>query len=216
MPAPIEGASVEVSLVQAIGSSQLPELTIDIAEAALDQFLVDGLLKDVPVLGSIVRAARLSIDINNYLFLRKLARFLLRLGEVPEATRKSFVGELHGDPGRRREVGERLMLILNRLDDISKADLLGRLFKAYVMGRLSYELFSRASTALDRASVYSLRSLERYYAASSTPLSEEELQDLSNAGLVTVYFGTGALNDGGGGYKKNDLGAAFVAFALQD
>lgn len=43
------------SLIDSIGSSQVTELAQDFAEVTLDSILDDGLIKDIPIVGTIVR-----------------------------------------------------------------------------------------------------------------------------------------------------------------
>jgi len=52
--------------------------------------------------------------------------------EPRRAVRDNFVRKLGSDPKQRKATGEHLLLLLDRLDDISKAELLARAFAAYV------------------------------------------------------------------------------------
>lgn len=52
------------------------ELGADMMEVVIDESLEDGLLKDVPLLGSAVKIANLTRSVRDRLFLAKLKRFV--------------------------------------------------------------------------------------------------------------------------------------------
>ena len=51
----------------------------------------------------------------------------------------------------RKRVEENLLLLLDRLDDMGKPELIGRLFSAYLRQELAYEDFQRLAGSIDRA-----------------------------------------------------------------
>ena len=87
----------EMSLIETIGKSNLSNLALDTTEALLDQLLQGGLLRDIPLVGSLVNLTKAGIDISNYLFLRKTVRFLYYLKDIPEKERQRFVVQLEAD-----------------------------------------------------------------------------------------------------------------------
>jgi hypothetical protein len=52
-----------------------------------------------------------------------------------------------------------LILLLDRLDDMDKADLIGRAFRALVLGKINQEQFSRLAAGIDRSHIADLREL---------------------------------------------------------
>ena len=71
-----EAEPLEKSVVKAIADSGGLELAVDAAEVSLDQLLTDGVLRDVPIVGGLVNLYKAGIGVRNYLFVRKVARFL--------------------------------------------------------------------------------------------------------------------------------------------
>jgi hypothetical protein len=194
-------------------------VTADLTDALVDDAL-PGAVRDLPVVGVLVGLLRTGVSVRDYDFARKVARFLGELASVPEDQRREFIGEMHADPEKAQEVGEHLILVLDRLDDLAKAILLARAFKAYLLRRIDRRLFERLASALDRAPKSSLIRLASFYSSEPPPPGKEiaagfdELQDLAIAGLVRMEFG-GGYGGGAGRFVHNDLGSAFVKFVLQ-
>jgi hypothetical protein len=206
-------SSLEESVVQSVALTDLRDAVADIAEVGLDQLLVEGPARDVPVLGTLLRLGSTFGAVRDHLFARKVAKFLLRVSEVRERERVAFVQAL-ADTRQRRRVGEVLVLLLDRLDDMEKPDLLGLLFQAYLRGDVDLACFQRLSSALDKLSLGALPILREFY-RTEPPRPEEDvdhfevLQDLASTGLVRLEFG-GGFGAGGGRFIHSDLGRLFV------
>lgn len=120
------------------------------------------LSKDIPILGHAVKLWRGSIEIYSYLFARKLLRFLAPLNKIPQKDRKNFLSSLDNDPKQRRRVGEHLLLLLERMDDLEKPEILSRAFCAYVTGSMNYDAFRQVGFAIDHCSLSDLFTLRNH------------------------------------------------------
>jgi hypothetical protein len=149
--------SLEESLVKAIADPGV-DIVTDGAEVVLDQLLADGVLREIPVVGTLVKLGKVGLGIRDYLFIRKLARFLVKLRDIPKDERERFVRAL-SEPGARRQVGETLLLLLDRADDVRKAELLAVAMKWHVRERIDLQTFRELSTAIDRCFVSDLATL---------------------------------------------------------
>lgn len=209
--------SPEMSLIETIGKSNLSDLALDTTEALLDQLLQGGLLRDIPFVGSLVNLTKAGVDISNYLFLRKTARFLYYLKDVPEEERRRFIVQLGVDEKFKKRVGENLFLLLHRLDDMQKPELLGRVFKAYMEGKIDNLTFQKLSAAVDRIRIYNVPYLLEFYSKPPDPKEEDDeaLQDLAFCGLVTAPVVEGLVL-GRVGYTSNNLGQLFIEIALNN
>lgn len=203
--------SLEAAIVSSLASPDLRDALADVAEAGLDQLLDDGLLRDVPVLGTIIRLRSAAGVVRDNIFARKVARFLIRHMAIPAAERQTFLATLRTSQERRR-LGETLLVLLDRLDDLQKPELLGRLFAGYVRGEIDYATFRRLGTALDRISLEAIPALRAFY-DDTTPgrmvTGGEWLPELVAAGLVSISLET-FLEGVGGSFSKNNLGPVFL------
>lgn len=204
---------IALSLIDTLADSDLPHLTADVADTLLSAG--QDAAASIPVIAPLVQALRVVGNISNYIFTKKVLRFLMALRDVDEEARKAFVGDLHASADERQRVGETLMLLLERLDDVSKADVAGRFFKEYVSRRIDLDTFRRLGGALDRVATYHFKWLRALYADShpADSVPPEALQEFANAGLVSIYLSQ-AYGDAGGRYDRNSLGELFVHLAF--
>jgi hypothetical protein len=155
---PIE--SLDKALIDGLGDSQLIDFAADIADQALDSLLSEGVIKDIPILGHAVKLWRGGVQVQSYLFARKLVLFLSQLDRTPLDTRQEFVQKINTDPKQRRKVGEQLLLLLDRMDDLEKPAILSWAFGAYVAGRISYDTFRKLGHAIDHCALSDLLALK--------------------------------------------------------
>jgi hypothetical protein len=200
------------ALVRTVASNQLGDAIFDLAEVALDQNLAEGLLKDVPIVGILVKLARAGHSISEELLIRKLARFLTDLNTVPHQDRAKLLEQYPDTSDEQRVLGENLLLALERLDDVKKPAILARFFAAYIKSEIDYLTFTRLSRALEKFNLELLPNLRWFYIRKepivNTP--EEIIHELSLTGLVTVGLeGSGTLG-GSAGYRFSDLGKTFL------
>lgn len=191
-----------------ISPDGLVDLTSEVGEFAIDSLLNDGALRDFPILGSAIGLARVARSVRDQLFLRKVAGFLGPLSNVPSRERDRFANDLAVDAKERDRAGENLLLLLERLDDAAKPEMIGKIYLAYLSSWISWRDLRLLCGAVDRLQVTYLDNFKDYYSAGGgarpDPLA---LQHLANIGFLRVDFGSGAINSGGGSYVKSDLGA---------
>jgi len=89
-------------------------------------------------------------------------------------------------PAVAKNIATQLMIALDRLDEIEKADLLARIFRAFVERRIDNEEMRRLCAALDRVFLSDLVAL-RQYLRQKKALSREHLGGLESSGMVIAY-----------------------------
>lgn len=77
------------SLIKSICSDSL-NLVSDITEASMDSILSDGLLKEIPIIGSVVNLIKVGLTIKDRLFFKKLIIFLREIEKVDHKKRQKF------------------------------------------------------------------------------------------------------------------------------
>lgn len=115
-------------LVRTVASNHLGDAIFDVAEVALDHNLSEGVLKEIPFVGTLVRIARAGQSISEELFVRKLVRFLADLKKVPDEDRQKLLDRYPDSSEQQRILGENLLLALERLDDVEKPAVLAKFF----------------------------------------------------------------------------------------
>jgi hypothetical protein len=216
--------SPDTGLIEVIRADGVADAAAELAEAGLDQLMQDGFLRDVPLLGTVLGTFRAFRSIRDLMLAKKLGRFIRGLQAVPQEQRESFCESLTS-PEERRRVGETLILILDRLDDMAKPALTAKTFNAYMRGEIEWSKFRLLATAIDRLDMSDLEAVKAFYSEdpTATKPSHEDCQAFALAGLATIT----AQGDGGGMfdpmmaganivYRPNELGTLFMAVVLGD
>lgn len=138
-------------LIDSIKTSTLSTILADVSEATFDSMLNDGILKEIPVIHTIINLAQTGINISQKLFLKKITRFLDPIAQCSGEERATFTAQLENDAGTKIKAGEAILLTLDRLDHMEKATLLGNLYVNYMHGRISYSELMRFTMILDRS-----------------------------------------------------------------
>ncbi len=160
--------------------SDLTGISTEVAEAAFDQLLDDGFLKDIPVIGSVFKVFGIAKKILDANFLKNILKFLYQLKGIPLKTREDFIRKLENKKQKAR-LDQTLLVYLNRFENDRKATMLGNLFKAFIQEQISQSTFLRMSVSIDRAFVDDLAAFKS--STSSSPLSDETKRYLCDVGF---------------------------------
>ena len=140
-----------IALENSLKSENLQGLTKDFAEIGIDAFLKDGLLKDIPILGSVIGLAKAGNDVRNFLFAKKVASFLYQLREIPTEQRISMISKIEEDEKFKVKIGEKLLYIIEKCEDHEKVTLVAKMFCAFLRKEIGYSDFLKASKVIDSA-----------------------------------------------------------------
>lgn len=183
--------------------SNAKELTSDIVEMALDSVLSDGVIKDIPVIGSFMKLVSMGKNISGYLFARKLYEFYFNLKDIPKEKIEAFKQKLN-DENISEEVGERLLLIINQADEIEKCRVIGIIFSAYIEEKISHIECQRLCLAVNKVFIPDLTRL----VLNDFPLGES-VNSLLSAGFISISGTDGpkwGLNDAKVKYAETTAG----------
>jgi hypothetical protein len=137
---------IKKTLEESISKSDLLNLGVDLSEIAVDQFLKDGIIKDLPVINSLVAFVKTGISIKDALYIKKLLIFLENIQGVSEEKRKKFLKEISLITEEKNRLFEKILSSIDRLDDSKKAILLAKVFKHLIVGNIDliqYYRFAR-------------------------------------------------------------------------
>ena len=205
---------VATSLVNTVSDKGAVDLLADLTEVAIDQMIDEDVLKDIPIVGSVLKLYNAGVGIKEYLFIRKLKKFFSQLQNVSEIDRAKFSEKVKGDERFRARVGENLLLVLERLDDMAKPQLVARAFVAFVEERITHDDFTRLSTAIDRAYLPDLTELKVH--STGYQGTDDWAQNLATCGLMSIggtsYYGGNTDIS----YKTNSLGELLITVCLNE
>jgi hypothetical protein len=125
------------------------DISIDIAETMIDSVLKDDLLKDIPVIGMIISLCKVGACIREKNLLAQTITFInsFNNGSIDPEILRSHREELENNPKKaERELG-RIILLLDSHTDLIKSKILGRFYRAYIRGLITWEKFSELAKA---------------------------------------------------------------------
>lgn len=178
----MEEQNIESSLLTTIVNSDAKDIATDMLELSLDSVLDDGLLKDIPVLGTLAKLYTTGNTIQGKIFQKKIIKFLYETEKTKKSDKEKFNNKLNLEPDYRKKVGEQLLVILDRLDNIEKATVLGRLFKAFIQEKIDLNMFQRLASVVTNGFLPDLKKLVNY--ENQIQWSSFTSTTLSNLGLV--------------------------------
>ncbi len=146
-----ETKDISNSLELTLKDSDLQGITVGLAETLTDALLEDGILKDIPVISTIVGLGKAGFKIRDRLFLKKIISFISELKEIPINKRNEIITKIDNSKQCRIKIGEKLLYIIDKCDDYEKSQLMGRLFKAFLEEKIDYDCFLRCSVVVDKA-----------------------------------------------------------------
>lgn len=200
------------SLLDTIRKSDFEGLATDFSELAFDQLSeLEGVAKDVPVIGSIIKFIRLGFTVKDILFLKKLGIFLWNLKDIPLNERIKLIDKLERDSDYKTDVGGKIMLLLERVDDFEKPQIIANAFKAYLYDKISYNQLQKINFAIDHLFIGDIKEFNTFYNNAAHAMDESTHQNLALCGFATLI----QLLDGGTNLKISDFGIVFAENVLE-
>ena len=165
---------ISKSLFETISNSELKDLSVDIIEVFTDNFLEEGIIKELPFIKTIYSIYNTGITIKDKLLIKKLLYFLKEFKDVDTKKRLELINEIDRSETYKTKVAEKLILIIDRVDEYEKAEIVGKLFKAFLKGIIDYDSFIRCSKIVENVVP------EDLYSFISTKIEKYELVDISD------------------------------------
>lgn len=144
------------ALEKTIKNENLQNVVEGLGEFLIDSNLNEGLLKEIPILSTIVGVAKSGISVADRLFLKKLVFFLNEVKDIPKDTREKMINNIDKSEKFKIKVGEKLMYIIDKCEDHEKSRLIAILFKSFINGGLDYDDFLKSSKVIENATVEDL------------------------------------------------------------
>lgn len=210
--------SLATSMKQTIEYSNL-EFVGDIGEIMIDTVLKDGVLKDVPILGTIVGVGKCIKNVYDIRFAKKLIAFLIPIKDVPSEKRIEAIRKWEEDENYRGKVGDTLIGMIERCDDTVKATWLSKLFYELVLNRNLSRLFMRAEKTLSSLSVMDVQAFLNMSKDQYCHIKQEDCEPFIGSGLYQnpkpPKIVDRTLNIGGGYCEPTEIGI-WIYYVLND
>lgn len=168
--------SIEASLVKTITNSDLADLTSDIVDKLLDDL-------PLPVFSSLRKLHQGVRSVQNYFYTKKVYRYLCEIRDIPPTQRQQRLEQLLNTPEEKEKFGEHIILVLDRLNDVDKARLMGRATRALLEDRIDVDQLKSLDFVIDAIDLRLLPVLkgERF-------ASDDDNQSLARCGLANIHL----------------------------
>ena len=138
------------TLKETLVESDLSSIVIDGAEITIDQFLSNGIIKEIPIINTLVSIVKGTQSVGNYLFLKKMVSFLNEVKDIPIEKRRCVIQKIEESKKYRNKVGEQLLFILDHCEDNIKAENIAYWFKAFINQQINYSEFLQGASAINK------------------------------------------------------------------
>ncbi|EMY3089793.1 hypothetical protein ACLFME_005389 [Klebsiella quasipneumoniae] len=198
------------ALVKVLSSDELSDLKKEYAEIGIDSLLDSGILKEIPLVGTLLGLYNVVDSVRDHIFTEKIFRFLTEFSELSEADRINMIDRLNEDDKFAGRAGERMLEIIDRIESEEKPELVATFLKAFSRKEISFEELRRLLSALERLPSFDLSKLPDFIIFDN---DKAEGQTLSEAQMLSfVGAGLGQLKGGYGGsiIRPTELCKLFV------
>lgn len=179
------------SLVRSVGKSGGNKILENIVDLSLKNIIDSELIKKIPIVGTIVSTYKIGTSISDYIFLKKLLHFLNELHKITDSDKEEMLERLNSDEEFSNSVGENLIQIIDKCDDIRKAKIIAKLFNAYVKRGISYTEFYSFSLIINHSYLFDLSLLHEYIAEGAQIKDPGKLLGLGILGIKTKHIEKG-------------------------
>lgn len=198
-------------------NGKLSDVAEEVMENIIDNNLPDGIVKDIPIIGTLAGIIQTTQDISNYLFLRKIAAFVTKIKDVSPDDRKEVIQNIDNSGKYRDKVGISLLAIIDKCESIEKTEYIAIWFRAFLKKDIEYECFMYGTHIIQRAYIEDFKT---FVCSGDTWKMIEDATDEISLGLYYLDI-TLNLNEyrreiigAGGNRELDEVGAAITEMGV--
>lgn len=205
---------------------QTIDTNIDIFEMGLDQFIEEGVIKDIPIISAGYSIGKTFFAIKDFMLTKKAIVFaqMIRNGNTENKKLEKHKQELSEKPKKLLKELEIILMYLDRHTKLLKSKILGNFYNAYIDNEIEFdwEDFELCAEITDNISLYDLKDLlnlyEKEYIKIGEGYNQVAMKRLRNVCLIDFFDGM-AVNRGD--VKEiiamiNEVGKAYVNIGLKN
>jgi hypothetical protein len=183
-------SDVELSLDKTLIESDLEKLGDKFSEIVLGQLLDEKLLKDIPVLGILVKIGDFAKSFSGLMLQKKLLYFLQNISKISPEKRRTQIIKINADSKYRAKVGESILLLIEKHDSYERPILLANAFRAFLLEEISYDTFLDLAHVIDKIRLSTIDELKTIFAKQRWHVNQrsENNSHFESLGLISQIF----------------------------
>lgn len=196
---------------------------IDIVEVGIDQIIENDALKEVPIVGTIVKLGKTAIAIRDRHFLKKTFIFIQQInnGSISKKVLDKHKIELELNSNKMKKELEYIIILIDRHIEYKKTVILANFYKCYIDKKIDWRDFKVLAEILDAISLYDIDTLKdinsKKFYKETDKVNKLALMRLSSHGLIDYFNGMTVSNEKE--FKNiiakiNNIGIVFVEYGL--
>ncbi|NHM05459.1 hypothetical protein [Flavobacterium celericrescens] len=162
-------------------SKDLKEISIELVEKVLDDQITEEIVKELPILKSIVAVKNVYNSYTDRIFIKKAMNVLLELGDLNEDEKNTLLDDLDDED---ESSVEKILMAIDKLENIKKCKVFGRLCKLKAKGEFYSDHFLRLTNLIQTAYIDDLLLIKEFRLNERKEIFEEEYYPLINLGLI--------------------------------
>ncbi len=165
------------------------ETLMDYVEVGIDCFINDGILKEIPIVETIVSVLNVGKNIHDRNLLKQTLTFISEFNNnsISRERLEKYKLKMENDTKKCEEELGRVLLLLNNFIDREKSLMLAKLFKSYINEKINWDEFCEYSEIVSRIFIQDLKILKDIYnkvIIDDTGSDKFRIERLYNTGLV--------------------------------
>ena len=172
---------MKVQFTDIIQSKDLKDISIELVDKVLDNEISNDILKEIPILKSLVAARNIYTSITDKIFIKKTMNVLLELGDINWKDRIELTSDLNDDDG---SAVEKILMAINHLETTEKCKVYGRLCKLKALGKLDTDDFLRLTKLIQDAYLDDLYLVTEFKRDEKKKIHEGDYYPAISLGLI--------------------------------
>lgn len=170
------------------------EIIGEYIEVGIDSFINDGILKDIPIVNTIVAVLKVGKNIHDRNLLKQTLTFINEFNKnnITEEQLKNYKERIEKDRKKCEDELGRVLLLLNNFIDKEKSIMLSKLFKAYVSQLLNWNDFCEYSEIINRLFIQDFSFLQEIYLGRISDTTNRsdiyKVERLNSLGIIGMTF----------------------------
>ncbi|UOG92175.1 MAG: hypothetical protein L3K52_00210 [Candidatus Thiothrix sulfatifontis] len=134
----------------------------DIGEAFIDTVMSEGVLKEVPIVKSLMAVYSAGVSIQKRRYIKNLLIFLRECESFDLQRRNEALEQYLSTEEKREQFGETMLLLIERADENSKPELYAKLIELWIRGECDYADAIRCCKIVDKSFYEDLMDLSTF------------------------------------------------------